>query len=594
MMRLRLFFALFFAFLWMTIPILSQSTEITSELDALESLDFDSFLDESYFLLLGRNPELLIELSLDDEIGLEGVTLNDVSDAYIGETAFIASEILLQLQNRDRDALSREQQTSYDVYEWYLDDTVRGQEFYLYEFPVTFFITSDHSQTASFFTQIHPLETVQDAEDYITRLNLVDDKFEQTIEKLNVRTEAGIIPPRMMLQWTMGELSRLSDSDVEAHDYYTTFAEGIAGIETLLETQRDELLANATIAVEDSVIPAYQALADAITDLMSQAPIDSGSWQYPGGDDYYAYTLRHHTTTDLSPDEIHDMGLEELERIHAEMRLLFDELGYDSTDSIASLYTRLGYDGETISANQVVPTFEGLIAETYPAIEGAFSRIPDAEVIVIADRFGGYYIPGALDGSRPGAFYASANASQPYFNMPSLLYHEAVPGHHLQIAWAQELDLPAFRRGGIFTSYVEGWALYAERLVYDLGWYDNDPAGNLGRLQYEAFRAARLVVDTGLHAEQWTFNESVTFFAENTGFGTNMAQRQIARYTVWPGQSTSYMIGMLEILRQSERMQEAYGDNFNFADFHDVILNNGSIPLAILDDIMTDAIAEND
>ncbi len=571
----------------------SQNTDITSALSSLEALDFDSFLDESYYLLVGRNPELTIEMSLQDEVGLDGVTLNDVSDAYAEETVSIVQDILSQLHARDRELLSLAQQISYDVYEWWLDDIVRGHEFILYEFPVTFFITADHIQTAGFFTEIHPLETAQDAEDYITRLNLVDEKFAQIIENLATRTEAGIIPPRLMLQWSMGELTRLSNERVESHDYYVAFKEGIADIEALSDSERDELLVSAARAVSESVIPAYQALADAVTDLIAQAPADSGSWQYPRGDEYYAYTLRHHTTTDLSADDIHETGLSELERIHSEMRLLFDEIAYDSTDSISNLYARLRESGEIIPASEVVATFEGLIEDAYPAIETAFSRIPEAEVVVIGDNFGGYYIPGALDGTRPDAFYARV-ANRPYFNMPSLLYHEAIPGHHLQIAWAQELDVPAFRRSTTFTAYVEGWGLYAERLAYDLGWYDNDPAGNLGRLQYEAFRAARLVVDTGLHAKQWTFDEAIQFFAENTGFDNNTARGQIARYTVWPGQSTSYMIGMLEILRQREHMEVVYGDDFNFATFHDVMLNNGSVPLAILDNIVTDTITRND
>ena len=592
-MYLRFLLMIFLTSFLMIIPAFSQDMDINVRLDELSILDFDSFLDESYYLLLSRNPEAVIQLSLQDEVGLEAVTLTDVSDAYAEETEHIAREILSRLRVHDRASLNPVQQISYDVYEWYLDDFLHGREFYLHDFPVSFFPTADHIQTANFFTEIHPLETVQDAEDYITRLNLVDEKFVQTIEKLATRTEAGIIPPRLMLQWTLGEVNRLSGASVEAHDYYLAFEEGITEIEGLSEARREELLNNVAVTVSESVIPAYQALADAINGLIPQAPTESGSWQYPGGDDYYTYTLRHHTTTDLSADDIHEMGLSELERIHSEMRLLFDEMGYDSTESISNLYAQLREEGEIIPANEVVATFENLIDEAYPAMEDAFSRIPETEVVVIGGRFGGYYIPAALDGSRPGAFYARV-ANRPYFNMPSLLYHEAVPGHHLQIAWAQELDVPAFRRSTVFTAYAEGWALYAERLADDLGWYEDDPASNLGRLQYEAFRATRLVVDTGLHSKRWSFNESVTFFAENAGFDNNTAQGQIARYTVWPGQATSYMIGMLEILRQRERIGSASGDSFNFADFHDVILNNGSVPLAILDDIVTDSIAGKD
>lgn len=571
---------------------LSAQTSPTDNLTRLQSLDFDAFLDESYYVLLARNPELVIELSLQDELGLEGVMLNDVSDAYQQASATLIAEVLAQLRARDRSALSAEQQLSYDVYDWYLDDLLQGHDFRLYEFPVTYFLIADHNQTANFFTEIHPLVTLQDARDYITRLQLVDEKFAQIADNVMLRADAGIVPPQGIIQWTMGDLNRLSGGSVQNHDYFIAFVEGVTSIADIDGATRLSLFEDAETAIREHVMPAYQLLADTMTNIFADAPQAFGAWQYADGDVFYQYALRHHTTTELTADDIHNLGLQELARIHIEMRLLFDELDYDSTQSIPILYDQLIRNGQFISASQVVPTFEALIDDAYPRLEEAFSHIPEAEVVVIGGETGGYYIPAALDGSRAGAFYASATRNQPYFNMPSLLYHETIPGHHLQIAWAQEQDLPAFRRAPLFTAYVEGWALYAERLAYDLGWYDDDPVANLGRLQYEAFRAARLVVDTGLHARQWTVGDSVTFFANNTGFSTGMAQGQMARYTVWAGQSTSYMVGMLEILRLRDTMQSTLGDDFDLIQFHDLMLDNGSVPLAILEQIIMDALAE--
>jgi uncharacterized protein (DUF885 family) len=216
-------------------------------------------------------------------------------------------------------------------------------------------------------------------------------------------------------------------------------------------------------------------------------------------------------------------------------------------------------------------------------------------VIVIKSAIKGMYVSASLDGSRPGAFHAGpGTAPEQRYAMPTLAYHEAVPGHHFQIALAQESDLPTFRNAMSFVGYAEGWALYAEQLASELGWYDDDPYGDLGRLQAEAFRAARLVVDTGLHAKGWTFDQAEDFFRENTGFESDDSvppQGQIARYVVWPGQSTSYKIGMIKMLQLRQRAMDQLGDQFDLKEFHNVLLSSGSMPLEILERVVDDYIA---
>ena len=590
-MRWRVFLITVFFLFVIVSSVLPQELD-TQSLEQLDGLAFDDFLENSYHILLQRDPEWVVELGIQDSLGSDVPLLTNISDDYARETDTIIRDILNRLQDYDRGTLTAEQQLSYDIYHWFLDDKIRTHEFRLHNFHANFFITGVHNSTQYFFTEIHPLENIDDAEDYIARLWLVDDKFEQLIDNINLSAEAGIIPPSFVIQWTLGGINYLAGGSVQGHVYYQVFAEKLDNLMGLSDSQRDDLLSQAEAAVRESVMPAYAQLASALSALQSQAPDGAGVWQYPLGGAYYDYLLRHYTTTNMSADEIHQLGLQELDRVHAEMRVIFKELGYPEDESVAQLYSRLGRDGLLISGNDVVTTFEQILADAENNISGAFNNIPEADVVVIGGGTGGFYIPGALDGSRPGAFYASVGGRQPYYNMPSLLYHETVPGHHLQIAWSQEMDLPAFRRSSTFTAYVEGWALYAERLAWELGWYDDDPAGNLGRLQYEAFRAARLVVDTGIHSQKWTFNEAVDFFAANTGFNRDMSANQIARYVVYPGQANAYMIGMLKILELRDTVENEQGSDFHLADFHDLVLDNGSMPLELLEKLIQDSIAK--
>jgi uncharacterized protein (DUF885 family) len=232
-----------------------------------------------------------------------------------------------------------------------------------------------------------------------------------------------------------------------------------------------------------------------------------------------------------------------------------------------------------------------LIKEAEQKVAPVFDLRPKADVIVIAGENGDYYTPPTVDGSRPGMFYAQVTGTEWRFSMPTLAYHEAVPGHHFQLALALEQPLPAFRKSSQFMAYTEGWALYAERLASELGFYQNDPYGDLGRLQAEAFRAARLVVDTGIHGKKWTFDQAVEFMVENTGLPEEYVQGEVGRYIMWPGQATAYMVGMLKILELRQKAQDALGDRFDLVEFHNVILRNGSVPLEILDEVVNEYIA---
>ncbi len=572
-------------------PLVAQPPT-NSELAAkLEGLPLEQFFEDSYRELLLRDPELILEVGLTKAYGVEDVRLTDISDEYIRETYQVIATILEMLRGYQRDSLTPEQQVTYDVYEWYLDDLLRGQEFMYYDYPVTFFTTGVQVQLIQFFTDIHPVANLQDAQDYITRLSQVNTKFEQLIEGLKLREQAGVISPRFIVQWSLPDIRSIANSSAIYTPFYSAFKEKVDALDGLSTDQKQTLLDGARDAIDASVIPAYQALMEYLEYLEKVAPESDGIWQFPGGDAYYTYLLRHYTTTDLTADQIHELGLQETARIQAEMRVIFDELGYPADESLPESFARLARDSEIISGDQAVGTYEELIEQASQNLGSAFDIFPEQAVIVIGGPMGDYYVPGSVDGSRPGAFYANTTDSEPRFNLPTLAYHEAIPGHHFQIAIALELDLLSLRNGVRFTAYTEGWALYAERLAWELGWYADDPHGNLGRLQGEVFRAVRLVVDTGIHAKGWTFDQAYDYMLENTGLNPRMVEGQIARYVAWPGQAVSYKMGMLKLLELRQTAMDQLGGQFDLKEFHRIVLGNGSMPFSVMERVVQDYIA---
>ena len=558
----------------------------------LQGLSLDAFYFESFKALILRSPEDIVWQALEDTFPLDGVGLDDLSEDFQRETFAMYEVVLDALRTYDRSALTPEEQLNFDIYEYYLQDEVDRLEFIFHDFRATYMGFSVQRATQRFLTDIHPLETRQDAEDYITRLEAVNSKFSQLIGHLVKQRNAGIVEPSLTLNVALGGVSSLASTDVDSHPYFTNFRDKVQQISGLNDSDRDDLLRRARDATANSVIVGYQRLRDQLQDLLNNAPPVIGVSQYPNGNAYYAYALRHHSTSDLMPQEIHQLGLDELTRIHAEMRLIFDELGYPQDERLDQLIARAEADSGIIPASQVKPTYEGIIAAAEARLDEAFDIFPSADVVVLPDPFGGFYIGPSFDGTRPGAFYAGTDSPQPYLQMPSLTYHESVPGHHTQIAIAMEQDVPIFRKIVRFTGYVEGWALYAERLAHELNWYENDPYGELGRLQYEALRAARLVMDTGIHSLGWSFDQATTFNQENVGAPLGASQGAAGRYSVWPGQATAYMIGMLEILRQRQRAMDALGPQFDLKGFHRAVLSSGAVPLTLLDDVVDRYIAD--
>ena len=559
---------------------------------ALEGLSIDDFYEESYKALMLRDPESVISLALTDRFPIQGVQLTDISDDFVRDTYAMYEVILDKLSTYDRAGLDANGKISYDVYQWYVQDRVDRQPFFYHDFVASFGLHGVQDDLRLFFTDIHPLTTLQDAENYITRLGLVPRKLAQLEDHLRSQRSAGIVEPYVTLDWAAYQVNLHAQSAASSSPFYTVFRDKIASIAGLSSGQRQSLENDALAAVRNSVIPAFQDLYNTLDGLRSSASPSIGVWQFPDGAAYYDYMLGHHTTTDLTAVQVHQLGLDELQRILLEMRLLFDQLGYPQNESLRQLFGRVTTGGGIIPAADTIATYEALIDFANQNLDQAFDVFPSVDVIVIGVENGGYYVGPSFDGTRPGAFYAGTQSSLPYYDMPSLTFHETLPGHHLQISLAGAADVPFFRKLVRSTGFVEGWALYAERLAYELGWYDNDPFGNLGRLQYEALRAVRLVVDTGIHSLGWSFNEAVQFIDDNVGYPTGSSQGAAARYSVIPGQATAYMIGMLKILEVRQRAMDELGSAFNLFDFHRTVLENGGVPLPVLEQVVDAYIAE--
>jgi len=588
-----------------TSPVAEQILEIDSSIDevisGLEGLPIDEFFDASFTQLLLREPELLTELNLSAQFGMQNDQLNDISDAYLKETQRLEAAILSQLLTYDRQTLTPEEQLSYDIYLWTLEDMVQGHKFMYHNYPLSNFINSYNFTITTLLTELHPLSNRQDAEDYIQRLSQVETQVHQLLEGRNIDEEMVILPQDPIIGMALSNLADYiglgSSTEATRIPVYSVFNESIELISELSVDEKNEFRTAALEQVENSFVPGFLKLIEHLEHLQPLADDKAGVWKLPKGDAYYAYKLRQETSTELTPDEIHELGKVEVERIQAEMRELFTELGYPEDESFSHSLGRAiqeggVYDTSTQAGKNVyISDIEQLIEEADQRMGDLFDIGPNYEVRVVPSNSCCYYIAGAPDGSRLGAYYTDVSGGQlRKFTQPTIAYHEAVPGHHYQIATGQALDLPMFRKGGGYNGFVEGWALYAERLAYEIGLYESDPYGDIGRLYLELLRAVRLVADTGLHARGWTREETRDYIDQSMG-GPGPFSYEVDRYTVMPAQATGYKIGMLKILELRQRAKDALGNQFDIKEFHNIVIGNGSLPLEILEQLVDEYIA---
>ena len=564
--------------------------EIQDILDDLQGLPFDEFVDASYKQILLRSPEMVTSLGLSQTLGTRDDQLDNICYSFVDETFELEAGIRVILATYDRAQLSYEQQISYDSYSWILDGWAVEHEYMYHFYPVTHGF-SRQNDLFRFFEDEHPMETLQNARDYIRRLRLVDEQFACLIGNLEDSEVRGILAPAQMLQRAADQIRGVVPGTATDLPFYTTFVTKIEAIAEISSAERQIMIEQARTSIISSVIPAYQAVVAKLDEQIPRAPAMNGVWQLPDGDDFYRARVRHHTTTDLTPDQIHQTGRDEVARIRSLIRAHFDSLGYPGDQTFAELYERVAVDSGVVPADQIVALNEGFIRQAQEDITEVFDIAPETEVIVIGGAGGGFYVSGSLDGSRPGAYYIGNRYDDYRYWMRTIAYHEAVPGHHFQIAIGNEQDVPLFTKGGgFYTAFVEGWALYAEYLAMELGWYDDDIYSELGRLQWELLRAARLVVDTGLHSNRWSRQRAINYYVNNVGTSEARAAQQIDLYLYYVGYFTAYKTGMMKILELRQHAMDELGDRFDIKEFHRAVLLHNRLPLPLLERLIEDYI----
>jgi uncharacterized protein (DUF885 family) len=561
----------------------------------------DHFFLRSLLSFVLDHPMLLSYARPLDAYGLDFYSddLEDFSVEANLELADFVDEVLAGLRRYDRAALSPDQQLSYDVLEWLLVIRQEGRRFLYHNYPLNQF---DGSQTflADFMVNIHQVDDEQDAEDYLARLEGFGRALDQLGASARASAERQILPPRFVLVAVDEQVSNLIAVEPEENILYTKFRDSLGNISALSEDARGALLDRARRLVSEVVHPGYDRLRVVLDGLLPETSSDDGVWKLPDGDAYYRWALRWHTTTDRTPDQIHATGLAEITRIHAQMREILASEGLPFEDPIATILElntqpRFLYTDDDAGRSEILRDYQAIVDDAWERLPTLFGALPEAPVIVErvpvfkeAGSAGAYYTPPSFDGSRPGVFYANLRdvAEIQRFAMRTLAFHEAVPGHHLQIAMAMETDaLPWFRRVIPLTAFVEGWALYAERLALDAGFHET-PYDQLGALSAEVFRAARLVVDTGIHAKRWTRAEAIEYLIANAGLPRGDATAEVERYIVAPGQACAYKMGQLGILDLRERAEEHLGEAFDLRAFNDLLLGNGALPLSVLGEVV--------
>ncbi|OHD15671.1 MAG: hypothetical protein A2087_10065 [Spirochaetes bacterium GWD1_61_31] len=553
------------------------------------SPDFAGRLDADFQAWLRLLPENATDLGLTGWVEQDDTLMNGLSPQAVAALQAQERLMLQHLQAEDRSGLSAGDLLSLLACQRALEDTVALQRFTEYDYLVNPTVFGISYSVYGLFSNSQPLATPVQAEAYVTRLSALAGKLAEAAAAMERRTRSRLIAPRIVLQSALPDLEALANAS--ATDFYQILSDKLAAMAGLAAADREDLLTRAGDIIASAVIPAAQRLSAAVSAQLERAKDEVGAWTLPDGADYYQALLRAKTTTDLTPQQIHDRGLAALETIHAEILRVGLAGGLAGSTPMAMV-------GQAFSAANNVGPDEALrlYTEGLAAVQGLvrpyFPDFPTAPVEVRTAPQGGYYAPAPLDGSRPGVFFVAAGAGANRAGIPTLLHHETIPGHHLQMATNNQLVLPTARKLLYFEAYTEGWALYAERLMAELGAYDGDPVGNIGRLQAEAFRAARLVVDTGLHTMQWTMDQAVDFMMVQAFMPRRAAENEVVRYISLPAQSTSYYIGFLKFLELRDKARAALGDGFSLAAFHRTVLSCGPVPFDVLEAVVDRYIAQ--
>ena len=560
-----------------------------------------AFFEEKWQEELARSPITQTGLGLKTSYD----QLDDFSlEATEAEIAWWQDAAAQMEASFDYDELSEDDKLSYDMFKWRAEQAALAGEWMGTEYVFTQ-MQGFHTGLPNFLLSQHRVDDESDMVAFIARIGQMGRVMDQLLERTQANAEAGVRPPRFAYEAVIAESQGLITGAPFDDGPPSPMWEGVEGhlaalVESgaITEERADELREDARVALVEGMAPGYQHLVDWFTqDMPNSDEVARGASALPNGEAYYAYALQTMTTTDMTADEIHELGLSEVARIHGEMEAIKEQVGFDGT--LQEFFEFMRSDPQFFypdneagaqmyldRATEVIDAMRERLPEFFGTLPQAPLEVRRVEAFREQDGAAQHYQPGTPDGSRPGIYYAhlSDMTSMPVPELETIAYHEGIPGHHMQISIAQELQgVPMFRSQGPFISaFGEGWALYAESLAHEMGGFE-DPYSDFGRLQNELWRAIRLVVDTGIHSKGWSEQQAIDYAMENSATSEVSAQSEVRRYIVWPGQATSYKIGMIRIQQLRARAEEALGDDFDIRGFHDVVLGGGNVPLPILE-----------
>ncbi len=569
-------------------------------------VNINIFFARAFLQVALESPEMLSSIHVLEQFGIKGhnAELDDESMAA-GDRLFAhlkqSRETLRSYEDAD---LSEGDIMSKRIAMNLMDMITEVEKYRFHNYPVNQMFGAQ-SGFPSFMESTHQVHSVRDAEDYVSRLSQAGRQFDQVLDGLRHREELGILPPQFVVTKVLEEMRNFVATPAEEGILMVSLTDKMKEAD-LDGAAQQRIALEARAQIENTVYPAYGRLISYFEVLDDKVSENNGVWALPDGDNFYRLAMRLFTTTDYSPEYLHDFGLSEVDRIQAEILDILEVEGWDVSQGFHAAISEMAdnpkfyYSDSGEGRDQILADYQVILDEVSAGLEPYFDVMPEADLKVqripeFKEKTspGAYYQPPAMDGSRPGTFYANLYdiKATPRYGMRTLAYHEGVPGHHFQLAIQQQQDdLPFFRRVIPAVAYSEGWALYAERLAWELGFQD-DPYDNIGRLQAELFRGVRLVVDTGIHYMRWNREQAIDYMISNTGMAESDVVAEIERYFIMPGQALAYKVGMTKLLELRDRARVELGDQFDIREFHRVVLTNGSVPLDILEDLIDEYIA---
>lgn len=568
-----------------------------------ESEKANAFFERIYNEKVDRFPEWQTYLGIKKDYGDWN---NDSDEIELRELEFTKENVEWLKSSIDYDFLDLQTKISYRLALQNAENAVNHFKYRLYNYPVNQMF-GRHTDIASFLINMHLVTNASDAEAYVSRLNGVEQVFEQLLENLKLRDELGVIPPKFVFPRAIESCRNIIsgapfDESGEDSALWGDFRKKLQALD-IDEPQKVMLQKQASEALVEVVKPAYDRLIAFLEKQEAKATTDDGVWKFKDGGAFYDEALRLTTTTELSSEEIHKIGLSEVARIHDEMREIMKTVGFDGDLQAFFEFMRTDpqfyYPNDDEGKQAYLDRAVAVIDDMKGRLDELFLTKPKAELIVkrveaFREKSAGtaFYQRPAPDGSRPGTYYANLfdTANMPKYKLEALAYHEGIPGHHMQLALAQQLEgIPKFRKLGGYTAYIEGWGLYCEQIPKEMGLYE-DPYSDFGRLSMELWRACRLVVDTGIHAKRWTRERSIAYYRQNTPDTERDCIRMVERHIVMASQATAYKIGMLKILELRKKAKKALRNRFDIRVFHDVVLRGGPLPLTVLEQMVDEYI----